>query len=246
MSWTIETQTPDSDDMKDLLEAITKAEKDNILMFCSTSDQGSNSKDDCYPGDWDKCIKIGGATITGERLTWVNEKKVNNLFPGKNIPFMNSDGKSVSYESGSSVATAAASGLAGVLLYCSRLLPEDDVNLRTRNNMKDAFKTMSTGSDQMYPRVQEFFEVDFKRLLLSTKPEKLRKPSSVEIPQVEWDDVSKEALSRLMATIKVRLPSLFNQRMVKHSVLIYARRERIGSRSITQACELYLQWVSRR
>ena len=121
MSWTIETQTPENEDMKKLESAISAAEAAKTLMFCSASDQGGNSMDGCFPGDWDKCIKIGGATSTGEILPWVQEKKINFLLPGKKIPFTNPDGSTFT-ESGSSVATAAASGLAGLLIFCDRLL----------------------------------------------------------------------------------------------------------------------------
>lgn len=236
MSWTIETQTPESDDMKKLKAAISAAENAEILMFCSASDQGSNSKDGCYPGDWDKCIKIGGATSTGERLTWVHEQKINFLLPGKNIPFINSDGTTLSYESGSSVATAAASGLAGLLLYCSRLLGEDDGYFRARDNMIPAFKTMSLAADRQFPRVEHFFEQKFKSFLLGDEPEpeKSKRLSSVIIPEQEWNDRSKNALSELIKLIKVsirNLPdtinasnTLLNCLIDKESLLVVFRR----------------------
>ncbi|KAF1957933.1 hypothetical protein CC80DRAFT_356716, partial [Byssothecium circinans] len=50
-----------------LKAAVQNAKKANILMFCSASDQGNSSKDSCYPGSTNECIRIGGATSTGEK-----------------------------------------------------------------------------------------------------------------------------------------------------------------------------------
>lgn len=106
-------------DMESLKTAVRDAYKNDILMFCSTSDQGGSTKDNCYSSDLEGCIKIGSTTETGEALTWVNSEKVQFLLPGKNLPVTNHEGKVISYESGSSVATAAASGLAGLLMFSS-------------------------------------------------------------------------------------------------------------------------------
>ncbi len=126
MSWTIETPVTGNEEMERLKAAVREAASKEILMFCSTSDQGSSTKDNCYPGDFEGCIKIGGATDTGEALAWVNADKVHFLLPGKNVSFTSNEGKIVSYESGSSVATAAASALAGLLMFSTWLLNKDD------------------------------------------------------------------------------------------------------------------------
>jgi len=206
MSWTIETQTPETEDMKKLESAVVAAETAKILMFCSASDQGGNSMDGCYPGDWDKCIKIGGATTTGERLPWVPEK-INFLLPGKKIPFTNPDGTTFT-ESGSSVATAAASGLAGLLIFCDRLLGQDaDGYFRSRPNMMAAFKKLSM-NERKFPHVDFFFEQRFKMLLLSDLPEKDRskRMSSISIQEEDWNDRSMTALSELVKLIKEKNP----------------------------------------
>ena len=138
MSWTIEAPAINNEEMSDLKDAVALAHQKKILMFCSTSDQGSSSRDICYPRDFDGCIRIGGASDSGEPLSWVNATKVDFLLPGKNVPFKNNEDK-ISYESGSSVATAAASGLAGLLLYCGRILD------------RHAGSTPSTSSDSSAP-----------------------------------------------------------------------------------------------
>ncbi|KAK1764325.1 hypothetical protein QBC33DRAFT_203355 [Phialemonium atrogriseum] len=202
MSWTIETPVAGNEDMQSLETAVRDAANKNILMFCSTSDQGSSTKDICYPGDFEGCIKIGGATDTGEALAWVNAEKIDFLLPGKNVPFANNEGTVTSYESGSSVATAAASGLAGLLIYCAKLLGEGD-RLQNRTNMREAFKAMST-TDKKFPRVQEYFEQHFIRELarqdgLGDKPKRLL--SSYNVSTEEWNDNCRKALEWVMRLV---------------------------------------------
>ncbi|KAH7142833.1 hypothetical protein B0J13DRAFT_526280 [Dactylonectria estremocensis] len=113
------------EDMNKPKPAIDRAYFENILMFCSASDQRANKKEECFPGGWNQCIPIGGDTFTGEKLTWVDDR-VDFWFPGRNVPFPSKDHKSVVYESGSSVATAAASELAGVLMFSARVSHGDE------------------------------------------------------------------------------------------------------------------------
>jgi len=67
IGWTIEHTTMNREDMVELQIAISDAEHNGIVMFCSASDQGSRSIYGCYPADWERCISIGAATDTGER-----------------------------------------------------------------------------------------------------------------------------------------------------------------------------------
>lgn len=201
MSWTIQTTAQDNEDMKLLKDAITKAASANILMFCSTSDQGGNTNESCYPGDWGQCIRIGGATFTGDKLTWVDDK-VDFWFPGRDVPFHLADAESVTYESGSSVATAAASGLAGALIYCARLVKGNDkAYFQDRDLLQKAFEKMATGKDGKFPRTDAIFREMFTNKLRQRDPT-LRK--SLNIAMLAWDDVSKQALSDLLLHIQVR------------------------------------------
>jgi hypothetical protein len=201
MSWTIQTTESGTDDMKSLQRAIMRAAAASILMFCSASDQGSHTTESCYPGDWSLCLRIGGATFAGDKLTWVDDSKVDFWFPGRNVPFRTSDGKSVVYESGSSVATAAASGLAGVLIYCARLLGGNaDVYFRDRDAISRAFAKMSTGKDGKFPRTDSIFGRAFREKLHLKNPKGSKKP---DIASLEWNDVSKNALIDLLNNIKV-------------------------------------------
>lgn len=205
MSWTIETPVTGNEDMELLKKAVQEAAAKEILMFCSTSDQGNSTKDTCYPGDFEGCIKIGGATETGEALSWVNADKVEFLLPGKDLPFPNNEGKIISHESGSSVATAAASGLAGLLIFCGRLVDENR-SFQDKMNMREAFRQLA--SQKQFPHVQDFFDNRFKRELVRLndddqedkhmKQSSEQKLSAYSIGTMDWDDKCKQALKAVM------------------------------------------------
>lgn len=205
MSWTIETPIIGNDDMQDLKTAVEAAKSKGILMFCSTSDQGRSTSDNCFPGDFDGCIKIGGATETGEALTWVNADKVHFLLPGINVPFTSNEGKIISYESGSSVATAAASGLAGLIMFSGWLLDKDDNELQKNENMREAFKKLSLDK---FLRVQEYFDRRFKMALLrdDTADDSARKPKAsnarYNLQHMSWDANCVAALTWLVNLLK--------------------------------------------
>lgn len=224
MSWTIEAAVQGNEEMAALKVAVDAARAKNILMFCSTSDQGSSTKDDCYPGDFDGCIKIGGATTTGEPLTWVNTDKVQFLLPGNNVPFHNNEGKVVSYESGSSVATAAASGLAGLLLFCGRLVDKAGIH-SYRAKSKDKYvkevlkdtKNMERMLDKMcisrtkFIAVEETLEQRFNQALNQKLRGTLSEDSSFNLRQVrtrdlskmEWDQQCMEALQFILSVVNL-------------------------------------------
>jgi hypothetical protein len=204
MSWTIQTTTPDNPDMKSLEKAIIAAHADKILMFCSTSDQGAHAPEKCYPGDWNLGLRIGGATFDGDKLTWV-DNKVDFWFPGRNVPFpADNETKTVVYESGSSVATAAASGLAAVLLYAARLAHNNATTmLRGRTAMETAFKRMASGSDGKFPRTTEILGKLFTDFWWTAKARQNTTTvrGGLSIETLAWDSVSKEALKDLLSYI---------------------------------------------
>ncbi|KAK3940099.1 hypothetical protein QBC46DRAFT_385990 [Diplogelasinospora grovesii] len=119
MSWTIETVN--SRDLQNLEAAVRRAQKKNILMFCAASDQGNSTTMQCYPGHWNLCLRIGAATGTGERCAWVHPRNFEHLLPGEKITYDLGDPSSPSEHSGSSVSTAIAAGLAGLIKYLHRI-----------------------------------------------------------------------------------------------------------------------------
>lgn len=219
MSWTIEAPVQGSDDMTALRNAVDAARAKNILMFCSTSDQGSSTRDDCYPGDFDGCIKIGGATDTGDPLAWVNTEKVQFLLPGDHVPFSNNEGKVVSYESGSSVATAAASGLAGLLLFCGRLVDKAGIqkgykyrDIKDTKSMTDMLNNMCNSRNK-FITVQDTLEVRFNQWLNNNSSGSLSEddPSLNLRPLVRASDLSKmEWDAQCLGALQYMLMSVIN------------------------------------
>lgn len=172
-----------------------KAHNANILTFCSSTDQGKHKRETCYPGVSPRCISIGGSTFTGEKLTWVNDD-VHFWFPGRNVPFTSEDGKSTEYASGSSAATVAASGLAGVLIYSSRLLQsEASSNKKGTKLITRAFTNMATGADRKFP--------DTTNTLFNVFQSKIREddrnPANIiEIEALQWNKKSISVLRALL------------------------------------------------
>lgn len=151
MSWSIELGGgPEHDKgIGNLKEAIERAKGSNILMFCAASDQGASSKIN-YPATWGNCIRIGAATTTGEKLAWVGDD-IDFLFPGENISFVPTEGGPTINKPGSSVATALASGYAGLILCLERiygsntvLKPNSYPTIKDKLGMEIALNSLST------------------------------------------------------------------------------------------------------
>lgn len=172
MSWSIKA----SESSHDLGPALQEADGDHVVMFCSSTDEGATSNDSTYPGLVKSCIKIGASTDTGARLSWVSSES-DFLLPGdasqaaREPGVSGVSGRTLNAQAGlfgSSVSTALAAGLAGVLLYCDRLLgtPESVLSanslqgggrvsidsLKTPSAMWKAFKNLSVKS-------QDFLQV---------------------------------------------------------------------------------------
>ncbi len=69
MSWSI---TVNSAKQTSLDSALTEAQTNKIVMFCSSIDEGPTARDLTYPGNHGQVIKIGAATAKGGRLSWVS------------------------------------------------------------------------------------------------------------------------------------------------------------------------------
>lgn len=105
------------DNSQSLRELNTKIENEGSrgrLLYCACEDQGrTGNEEKPYPASSNtKSIKrIGSARLYGNKSEFVNSKDVDYLFPGE------SSGKEG--RSGSSAATALASGLAALVLWCA-------------------------------------------------------------------------------------------------------------------------------
>jgi hypothetical protein len=202
MSWTIEASATNNSELRELTMAVREAAARNVLMFCSTSDEGAIFTGQCYPCDFADSIAIGAATETGELLSFVHSKNAEFLLPGNKVPLLGIEGENVSYVTGSSVATAAASGLAGLLLLCSWFVDGDDRSLNERYNMCRAFETMAL--DNKFIHVQPFLEHRFKEGLAQIKDAENRekRPVAYNLATLQWDDDVMSALGSVMKSIR--------------------------------------------
>ncbi|KAI0858065.1 hypothetical protein F4860DRAFT_487559 [Xylaria cubensis] len=135
MSWTLPMKTEKSTS-KDLLHAVLKkAVVSKVLMFCSAPDEGKFT-DLYYPsGPWrDHFFRIGAAKADGTVFGWTPDDGITYVLPGVDVikDRVKSGGSFVKtseggitkrvddfkYETGSSVATALAAGLAAMIIHC--------------------------------------------------------------------------------------------------------------------------------
>lgn len=122
MSWTV--SEPQDEIKTKFDEALSNAAQKKILMFCSSPDEGNYSGDH-YPTAYgpDKFFRIGASQADGHAYSWISLDKVDYLFPGVDVVQANKkdiklrgveDRKA---ETGSSISTALAAGLAALVLW---------------------------------------------------------------------------------------------------------------------------------
>ena len=165
-----------------LEEAVTAAVQQNIIMFCSATDDIQVGGMDFLP--YQKAPKyifrIGAATALGTRDPYAeDEKTIDYFFPGNQVaePWNPKAEGKVIYHDGSSVSTALATGLASLIIYCAILvrtyykytMPTTSVQyetfqryvelLKKRDNMKRAFDCIDSDywDDRKFLPVWEVF-----------------------------------------------------------------------------------------
>lgn len=172
MSWTI--PDPPADKHTDLEDAIKAAKKANILMFGSASDQGRNNTFMPYPANCKEhgVICIGAARESGHAEERA-EKEADYFFPGGTrgiqlpLPQVRSDEKPQPLP-GSSVATALATGLTALIMYCVEIskygIPEDGYSYRDKlqdyTMIKQIFTDLASGEGGHFIPVQKFFKAE--------------------------------------------------------------------------------------
>ncbi|KAF4961920.1 hypothetical protein FSARC_9961 [Fusarium sarcochroum] len=169
MSWTI--KPPEGDKRKEFDDAVYNAlNNKGILMFCAASDQGK-SADLTYPYASNRSsFRIGAAKATGDTAETVGDAhELDFIFPGYQVVMngsdevYDSDVQKFEAHSGSSVATALASGLAALIIECVRLgisytgktkpgdpttaIRKDDLaRICKRDHMKAAMESIGTNN----------------------------------------------------------------------------------------------------
>jgi len=169
MSWTVDRTDKNEQDLENMKDAIDQAHKHNILMFCAAKDCGySQSSNFGYPKNFDKPVFCIGATTEHGNLSESIGSQKNAIdfgLPGENLlPLSgNSEKEKIT---GSSIATALASGLAGLLLYCIEFdreggpehVKQRRKDLQTHEVMKRTLKRMVDNSQQYIP-VSRYFHL---------------------------------------------------------------------------------------
>ncbi|KAK8115693.1 hypothetical protein PG984_012195 [Apiospora sp. TS-2023a] len=126
MAWTIEKTETNKTEVEKLEKAIAKAAEANILMFCAAGDGGAQ-RDRTYPAATayaKNIFKIGAAEPAGTATKWLGETLVDFIIPRHEVVRERQDDPGIikyTPETGSWVATALASGLATLVLYCVQL-----------------------------------------------------------------------------------------------------------------------------
>ncbi|RDW67032.1 hypothetical protein BP5796_09781 [Coleophoma crateriformis] len=179
MSWTIK-QPEKQRDKEKFDAAMRRAVAAGILIFCSAGDAGAHQDSD-YPASCspNKVIRIGAAKANGNAWEWVGS--LNNLdfiTPGHEVVQRKSEDVLMQHfqpQTGSSVATALAVGLAALIISCVKLgalhtqsvgvsptavTMKDLVEVRQHKNMKAAFDAVGTSreSNNKFIEVWRLFE----------------------------------------------------------------------------------------
>ncbi|RYP51145.1 hypothetical protein DL768_003492 [Monosporascus sp. mg162] len=134
MSWTLPMGDDKSGSKDRLHTVLQKAVDSKVLMFCSAPDKGKFTAFDYPSGPWrDSFFRIGAAHADGTVFNWTPEDGIAYVLPGVDV-IKDQRGSSsfetlsarevrtrvvdVKYQTGSSVATALAAGLAAMIIYC--------------------------------------------------------------------------------------------------------------------------------
>ncbi|KAM0276583.1 hypothetical protein ACHAQH_006588 [Verticillium albo-atrum] len=176
MSWAVSPPT-DPEDKEKFDEAVRSAAKQKILMFCSSSDGGHYSDTD-YPSASarDSLFRIGAAQDDGLPYSWAGPvDKLDYIFPGVEVVQRSSrptPGALAKWkpETGSSIATALAAGLAALVVYCVKIgalhtqsnpgakttgVTAADVELiKMHKNMKQAFDGIGASRETQHKFIE--------------------------------------------------------------------------------------------
>jgi hypothetical protein len=175
MSWTLPFdpgQGVDSGPQKRLRSVLEQAVKEKVLMFCSTPDKGKFLTTDYPSGPWrndKKFFRIGAANADGTVFQWTPEDAITYVLPGVDVVKEQAASSSsrfdvshytheeqlreptkrlisFKYETGSSVATALAAGLAAMIIYC---IKATILIRKTSNQSKSEIPIPDDGADRI-------------------------------------------------------------------------------------------------
>lgn len=200
MSWTVSAESSrDSPEKKQIAAAVNRAYQEGICMFCTSNDGGHFVKD-TYPAfeNRDHVLRIGAANADGTPFSWAGSvEELDYILPGVDVvkrkpgycggQLLKENIHAMETNTGSSVATALAAGLAAMILTCAKMAaissfdaskPENFLidgqaikSLQRRNNMKAALDNLELTPNKY---IQVWKSLDTARFPDSHTSKKLR------------------------------------------------------------------------
>jgi len=163
ISWIIKTEISQA---REFARAIERATAKKVLVICATADVGAHSSADTWPANFENVIAISASNAYGLPMPW-SHRDVHAMLDGDRIRacgpnYMRLD-KDAS-ASGSSVATALASGLASLCLFLARMANEDGMGEKFKDRLVMLALIWSMQANEL-DRVIElsgFFDSTFK------------------------------------------------------------------------------------
>src|SRR3954464_7564907 len=135
MSWTFSQEGSVKQQRDEFESAILAAAKNKIILFNSLNDKKTADINNFFPLCYTEVIRIGSANDYGDKADFSKRGAAHYLFPGVAVKFSKTNGKEKGTEeeekgmNGSSLATAFAAGLAGLIIYTARALVSVDNGL---------------------------------------------------------------------------------------------------------------------
>jgi hypothetical protein len=183
-------------------EVLEEAVKRRVLMFCSTPDKGKFIEKDYPSGPWPgSFFRIGAAGADGNAFDWTTADDITYLLPGvdvirayvKDNPFDASSAEDIEKrmaaytETGSSVSTALAAGLAAMIIYC---IKASVLTVQTANGSQGSGSLLGTLPTDAAESIAHFDEMKRAFASLGT----LTKNNFVQV----WEELDK--ISDLLET----------------------------------------------
>ncbi|KAK4210780.1 hypothetical protein QBC37DRAFT_390236 [Rhypophila decipiens] len=179
ISLTIRKSTTNQNQIDEITSAVREAYNKNIVIFASLSDEKPENDADVYPAALNKVIAIGAATPEGHAHRTVDATTAKFLLQGVQVPSSgagsdlfppSSSSSSASTSSklltGSSIATALAAGLGGLIVYVERMMVNYDLkNSRPHSGSLeyDDIDDIATG---VSGRAQQLVDMDMMNRML--------------------------------------------------------------------------------
>ncbi|KAL8349788.1 hypothetical protein RB598_005242 [Gaeumannomyces tritici] len=196
MSWTVKATSENKEGIAQLRQAVIRALDRGMLLFCAAGDTGAISEVE-YPHSIDpnRIFRIGAAMADGR--VWPptgQQQSLDFILPGHNVVTRNPRGSSTTpggfeENTGSSVATAVAAGLAGLILHCVRLgaiYAECEANsdrtvvqvsdfacLKAYDKMRSVLRAIGLDESQKFIEVWHRFEAPAAALKAAAPPARM-------------------------------------------------------------------------